>query len=207
MSEETRTIGYICPVCGQAVVASRTPFQLCAGDSSLPCPCGKSELSFRQLGDRCEMTVPCLFCARDHRAVCSNDGLLHKELLALFCPGSGLGCCYIGREGRVFRAMEKLEAAVDKLRLDDQTEQRGAFLNEAVMAEVLGELKDIAQRGGVRCACGSADYGVKVGYSTVDLVCARCGAALRLPAAGPDDLDALCARDALIIPGRKDSTL
>ena len=28
-----------------------------------------------------------------------------------------------------------------------------------------------------------------------------------LPAAGPDDLDALCARDALIIPGRKDSTL
>ena len=107
----------------------------------------------------------------------------------------------------MFRAMEKLEAAVDKLRLDDQTEQRGAFLNEAVMAEVLGELKDIAQRGGVRCACGSADYGVKVGYSTVDLVCARCGAALRLPAAGPDDLDALCARDALIIPGRKDSTL
>ena len=93
MSEETRTIGYICPVCGQAVVASRTPFQLCAGDSSLPCPCGKSELSFRQLGDRCEMTVPCLFCARDHRAVCSNDGLLHKELLALSCPGSGLGCC------------------------------------------------------------------------------------------------------------------
>ena len=83
MSEKTRTIGYICPVCGQAVVASRTPFQLCAGDSSLPCPCGKSELSFRQLGDRCEMTVPCLFCARDHRAVCSNDGLLHKELLAL----------------------------------------------------------------------------------------------------------------------------
>lgn len=205
MPEEARTIGYICPVCGQAVIASRTAFQLCAGDSTLPCPCGRSELSFRQLGDRCEVTAPCLFCAKDHLAVCGNGPLLHQKLLALSCPASGLGCCYVGEEGRVFRAMEKLEAAVDKLRLDDQTDQRGAFLNEAVMGEVLSELRDIAARGGVRCACGSGDYGIKVGYSSVDLVCASCGAALRLPAAGPDDLDALCARDCLIIPGRKES--
>ena len=203
MSEEKRTIGYICPVCGQAVIASRTAFQLAAGDSALPCPCGRSELRFHQLGDRCEVTVPCLFCARDHRAVCANDALLHRKLLALSCPASGLGCCYVGQEGPVFRAMEKLEAAVDKLRLDDQTDSRGAFLNEVVMGEMLSELKDIAARGGVKCACGSADYGVKVGYSSVDLVCARCGAALRLPAAGSDDLDCLCARDTLIIPGKK----
>ena len=204
MPEEKRTIGYICPVCGQAVIASRTAFQLAAGDSTLPCPCGKSELAFRQLGDRCEVTVPCLFCARDHRAACANDALLRQKLLALSCPASGLGCCYIGEEGPVFQAMEKLETAVDKLRLDDQMENRGVFLNEAVMGEVLGELKDIAARGGVKCACGSADYGIKVGYSSVDLVCAQCGAALRLGAATPDDLDALCARDTLTIPGTKE---
>lgn len=204
MPEETRTIGYICPVCGSAVIASRTAFQLAAGDSTLPCPCGKSELSFRQLGDRCEVTVPCLFCAKDHRAVCANDALLHKELLALSCPSSGLGICCVGREDQVFRAMEKLEKAVDKLRLDDQTDQRGVFLDEVVMGETLSELKDIAARGGVKCACGSADYGVKVGYSSVDLVCARCGAALRLPAATQDDLADLCARDTLTIPGKRD---
>lgn len=204
MPEETRTIGYICPVCGQAVIAKRTAFQLCAGDSVLPCPCGRSELGFRQLGDRCEITVPCLFCARDHTAVCGNDALLRRKLLALSCPASGLNCCCVGEEDQVFRAMEKLEAAVDKLRLDDQTDQRGAFLDEVVMGETLAELKDIAARGGVKCACGSTDYGVKVGYSSVDLVCARCGAALRLSAATQDDLAALCARDTLTIPGKKD---
>jgi len=204
MPEKTRTIGYICPVCGSAVIAQRTAFQLAAGNCTLPCPCGKSELRFRQMGDRCEVTVPCLFCAKDHTAVCGNDALLHKKLLALSCPASGLGCCCIGEEGQVFRAMERLERAVDKLRLDDQADSRGAFLNGVVMGEVLSELKDIAARGGVKCACGSTDYGVKVGYSSVDLVCARCGAALRLPAAVPDDLDALCARDTLTIPGRKD---
>ena len=54
MPEQTRTIGYICPVCGNAVIAQRTAFQLAAGNSVLPCPCGKSELNFRQRGDRCE---------------------------------------------------------------------------------------------------------------------------------------------------------
>ena len=203
MPEETRAIGYICPVCGQAVIANRTAFQLAAGDSRLPCPCGKSELAFRQLGDRCEITVPCLFCAKDHTAVCGNDALLHQKLLALSCPASGLGCCYIGGEAQVFQAMEKLEQAVDKLREDDAAESRGSFLNGAVMSEVLEELRDIAQRGGVSCGCGSRDYGVKVGYAAVDLVCAACGAALRLPAACPDDLDGLCARYTVTIPGKK----
>lgn len=204
MPDQTRSIGYICPVCGQAVIASRTAFQLCAGDSALPCPCGKSELRFTQLGDRCEVTVPCLLCARDHTAVCSNDAMLTQKLLALSCPKSGLGCCYIGEEGPVFRAMEQLEQAVDKLRADDEGERRGAFLNDGVMAEVLAELRDVAQRGGVSCGCGSTDYGVKVGYAAVDVVCAACGAALRLPAATADDLDALCARYTITIPGRKE---
>ena len=44
MPEVKRTIGYICPVCGKAVVVERTEFQLAAGKNVLPCPCGQSEL-------------------------------------------------------------------------------------------------------------------------------------------------------------------
>ena len=203
MPEESRTVGYICPVCGQPVIAERTAFQLCAGNSALPCPCGGSELRFTQMGDRCEITVPCLLCAKDHTAVCSNDALLRQKLLALSCPASGLGVCFIGGEAPVFRAMEQLEQAVDKLRQDGQSDRRGAFLNEAVMGEVLSELRDIAARKGISCGCGCAGYGVRVGFSSVDVVCARCGAVLRLPAATHDDLDALCARYTITIPGKK----
>ena len=205
MPDETRTIGYICPVCGQSVIAQRTAFQLAAGNSAIPCPCGKSELRFAQKGDRCEVTVPCLFCAKDHTAVCGNDALLHRKLLALSCPASGLGCCFIGGEDEVFQAAARLEQAVDKLRMDDQAESRGAFLDEVVMGEILSELRDIAARGGVKCGCGCTDYGVKVAYAAVDVVCAQCGAALRLPAATPDDLADLCARYTITIPGKKDS--
>ena len=204
MSEDKRTIGYICPVCGKAVVVERSQFQLAAADSHLPCPCGKSELTIRQLGDRCEITVPCLYCAKDHTVACSDQALLHQRLLALSCSASGLPCCYIGQEEAVFQAMEQLEQAVDKLVLDGQTDRRGAFLDEVVMGEVLGEIKEIAARGGISCACGSRDFGIKVGFSAVDLVCARCGATLRLPAATPDDIDGVCARYTLTIPGTKE---
>ena len=202
MSDEIRTIGYICPVCGNAVVVERTAFQLAAADNTLPCPCGKSELVIEQKGDRCELTVPCLFCARDHRAGCSNDALLRKRLTVLTCNASGLGICHIGQREPVFEAMAQVEAAVDKLRMDDQMETRGVFLDEVVMGEVLAEVKDIAARGGIRCTCGSTDYGVKVGYSSVDVVCAHCGGTLRLNAATADDVDAVCAKYTLTIPGK-----
>lgn len=205
MAEQMRTIGYICPVCGKAVVVERSQFQLAAADNHLPCPCGKSELTIRQQGDHCEITVPCLFCAKDHQVVCSNDGLLHQKLLSLSCSASGLPCCCIGEEDAVFQAMERLEQAVDKLVMDGQAQQRGAFLDEVVMGEVLGEVKEIAARGGVSCGCGSKDYGVKVGFSAVDLVCAQCGATLRLAAATPDDIDAVCAKYTLTIPGKKET--
>ncbi|HJH62283.1 MAG TPA: hypothetical protein IAC84_03300 [Firmicutes bacterium] len=206
MGEPERTIGYICPECGKAVIARRTAFQLAAADSALPCPCGKSELTIAQRGDRCEITAPCLLCARDHRTACSNQALLGQRLLALSCSASGLDCCYIGEEGAVFHAMQELEAAVDKLRLDDAMQTRGAFLNEVVMGEVLSELKELAGRGAVRCGCGCDQYGLKVSYAAVELVCARCGATLRLGAATPDDLDRLCAQGSLTIPGGREGT-
>ena len=80
MPEVKRTIGYICPVCGKAVVVERTEFQLAAGKNVLPCPCGQSELVIEQHGDHAEVTVPCLFCAKDHRTACSYDALLRQKL-------------------------------------------------------------------------------------------------------------------------------
>ena len=50
---------------------------------------------------------------------------------------------------------EELAIRVDK----ERSEQREAFTDNVIMYEVLSELKDMAGRGGVRCTCGSRDYG------------------------------------------------
>ena len=202
--EPMRTIGYICPKCGKAVIANRTVFALQAGPAAAVCDCGDSEFISETDGLRFRLTVPCGICGGEHIAEVDAKALLQGPGIALSCPESKQLCCYIGEEDAVFQAMEELEAAVDKLRLDDAMETRGVFLDEVVMGEVLSELKDLAVRKAIRCNCGSADYGIKVGYSAVDLVCARCGATLRLNAATPDDLDRLCAQMSLTIPGKKE---
>ena len=59
---------------------------------------------------------------------------------------------------------------------------------------------DTAQ-GGIRCSCGSMEYGIQVHRDAVDLVCRRCGGKLRLPAGTDEDLDRLCCQMTLTIRG------
>ena len=101
----------------------------------------------------------------------------------------------------MFAALRRLEEAADKL--EAAGGERGAFLDPVVMEEVLAEVKDIAGRGGISCACGCKQYNVEVRPGAVDLICGDCGAKLRLDAATDDDLDRLCCRDRLEIPGKR----
>lgn len=197
VEEAKRTIAYLCPACRQSVVVERSVFQLAAAPAQLPCPCGKSAVRTEMLGDRVKLTVPCLFCGREHTVTCSTHAFLHEACLAFSCAGSGLDCCYAGEEGPVFAAMSRLEETLDKLEAEEG--ERGSFLDEVIMHEVLSELRDIAQRGGISCSCGSGRWSLRVNYSSVELICARCGGTLRLRAATADDLEDLCCQYTLTI--------
>ena len=199
VQESKRTLAYICPSCRQSVIVERSVFQLAASANELPCPCGKSALKVEMMGDRVKLTVPCLFCQTEHTVTCSAKAFLHEKALAFSCGASGLDCCYVGEEGPVFAAVRRLEEAVDKLEQD--AGEKGAFLDELVMHEVLSELKDIAARGGISCACGSKRWKMQVNYSSIDLFCADCGAAMRIPAATASDIDDICCKNTIVIHG------
>ena len=196
--EEMRSFGYICPACGKAVLHSRSVFALNAAAARMECECGKEALTAETDGLRFRLQVPCGVCGGHHQAECSADAVLRGRGIGLSCPEKQELCCYIGEEGQVRRAMESLALRVAK----EKASPDEAFTDNVIMYEVLSELKDIAGRGGISCACGSHDYGMRVGFSWVDLVCARCGAVLRLPAATPDDVDAVCSHYTLTIPGK-----
>lgn len=201
VEEAKRTIAYLCPACHQAVVAEKTVFSLAAAPGKIPCPCGKSALKTEIVGDRVKLTVPCLFCEKEHTVTCSTHAFLYEKALAFACAASGLDCCYVGEEGPVFAAMERLEEAVDKLQA--AAGEKGTFLDEIIMHEILSELRDIAQRGGISCTCGSKEWRLQVNFSSVDLICGHCGRALRIPAATADDLEDLCCKNTLLIKGKE----
>ena len=176
VEEAKRTLAYLCPACRQSVAVERSVFQLAASANELPCPCGKSSLRVELMGDRVKLTVPCLFCGKDHTVTCSSHAFLHEKVLAFSCAASGLDCCYVGEEG--------------------------AFLDELVMQEVLSELKEIAQRDGISCTCGSHRWKLQVNFSSIDLFCADCGGAMRIPAATASDIDDICCKNKLVIHGQ-----
>lgn len=100
VEEAKRTLAYLCPACRQSVAVERSVFQLAASANELPCPCGKSSLRVELMGDRVKLTVPCLFCGKDHTVTCSSHAFLHEKVLAFSCAASGLDCCYVGEIGR-----------------------------------------------------------------------------------------------------------
>ena len=100
----------------------------------------------------------------EHEVTCSSQAFIREKALAFSCAQSGLDCCYVGEEGPVYAATARLEQAVDKLGQDAAKD--GAFLDETVMEEVLGEIRDIAARGGISCACGSKKWTFRVNFSS-----------------------------------------
>ena len=197
VQEAKRTIAYLCPDCRQTVIIERTVFQLAAAPAELPCPCGKSAVHTEMMGEQCKLTVPCLFCGKEHTVVCPTETFLQKKCLVFSCAASGLTCCIVGEEDAVFQAAKRLEETLDKV--GDEEEERGSFLDEIIMHEVLSELKDIAQRDGISCECGSKEWNLQVNYSSVDVICAKCGGVLRLPAATDSDLEDVCCKYTLQI--------
>lgn len=198
--EEVRSFGYICPKCGKAVLGTRSVFALQVAAARIGCECGESELEIQTDGVKFRLWVPCGLCGGTHQAEVDVSAILTGRGVGLACPETKQLCCYAGEESQVMARTEELAIRVDK----ERSEQREAFTDNVIMYEVLSELKDMAGRGGVRCTCGSRDYGIRIHRDAVDLTCRACGGRLRLPAATDEDLDQLCCRMTLEIPGRKD---
>ena len=204
MKEKMRTIGYLCPRCRKPVMQQRSRFALAASGAIVQCECGKSELQIDFDGEKFRISVPCGVCGGEHLAECSAERLLDGEGIGLACPETSELCCFIGEEYAVERALAQLQITAEKQ--SAQGDAPEAFTDTVIMYEVLSELKEIAARPrGITCACGSARYRMQVPPAAVDLICADCGATLRLGAATHEDLDRLCSRITPQIPGKTGS--
>ena len=197
MAEQKRAFGYICPACGKSVYAERTEFALNAAAVAVVCDCGKSALTAETDGRSFRITTPCGVCGEEHRAEVSAEQILRGEGVGLACPAKKQLCCYIGDIYRVEKALQELETTVQKGK-DGEDE---AFVDSVIMYEVLSELRDIAARGGISCACGAKGCAMEVHGTSVDLICTECGGRLRIGAATDEDLDRLCCHYTLTIKG------
>lgn len=206
MEEPKRAFGYVCPHCGKGVYAERTQFAMVAGPMDVICECGKSALHMEADSlQRYHLQVPCGICGATHDAVCNEKALFSGRGIGLACAKVQQLCCYIGWPEEVRPKVGALEELCAGLREKEQFPEENeaeSFYNDVIMYEILSELKEIAGRGGISCACGSKRWSMKVHHAAVDLICQDCGAVLRVPAANDEDLDNLCCQMKLVIPSR-----
>ena len=196
-TEKMRTIGYLCPSCRKTVIRDRSVFALAASGAAVNCDCSKSSLTVDAEEKGFRLSVPCGVCGGEHSAVVDATRMLEGQGVGLACPETKQLCCFIGESWEVERELERLSLAADK---GDGGE---LFVDSLIMHEVLSELKEIAAREhGISCACGSEKYTMEVRPTYVDLICADCGARLRIDAATDDDLDRLCCHWTLQIKGK-----
>ena len=200
-TEKKRTIGYLCPSCRKKVIRDRSAFALAASGAVVNCECGKSSLTVDAEEKGFRLSVPCGVCGGEHSAVVDAARLLEGQGIGLACPQTKQLCCFIGEDWKVEREMERLSLAADKE--SSRGEDGELFADSLIMHEVLSELKEIAARPhGITCACGSETYTMEVRPTYVDLICADCGARLRIDAATDEDLDRLCCNWTLKIKGK-----
>ncbi|MCR5825502.1 MAG: hypothetical protein K6G54_02940 [Oscillospiraceae bacterium] len=199
-TEKKRTIGYLCPVCRKPVIRQRAAFALAASGAVVGCDCGKSTLTIDAEERRFRLSVPCGVCGGEHSAMVDTARLLDGKGVGLACPQTRQLCCFIGEDYEVEREMERLSLAADKEAAHGEDGE--LFTDSLIMHEVLSELREIAARPhGIGCACGSERYTMEVRPTCVDLICADCGARLRIDAATDEDLDRLCCHWTLQIKG------
>ena len=194
--DQLRAFGYLCPDCGRAVFKTRAPLALAGDRSEIECDCQKSAISLRFDGSSYSLDVPCGLCGKHHSARLSARQLLSEDI-ALACAENKQFSCFIGSEGVVEKQLSELCERADRERASGEE----SFTDSVIMYEVLSELKEIfARPNGVSCSCGSTRCRMEVRRFAVDLICADCGARLRIPAATDRDLDDLCCHMTLKIP-------
>lgn len=185
---QQRTISFLCHDCGQTVVVTEDLFALSAQPKEIPCPCAKSMLRIEFLPETVTMEIPCHICKKNHCVTCPSTAFVAQKLLTFSC--SGIDCCFVGEEEAVFQATPRMEKEADLwAKLGDE---KGTMLNQVVMEEVLLELKEIAERGGISCVCGSKRWGFQLGYTTIEIGCPDCGRVTRVPASIVEDIDNIC---------------
>lgn len=201
MDGAIRSFGYLCPQCGRPVQETRTAFALEASENKISCECGKSVLHITFDGRLFHLEVPCGSCGAVHHGACPPERVYHGPDLALSCPQTGQFCCFIGSADVVAKRLQELERLTSG---EQQSDHREIFSDNALMYDILSELKEIASRkDGITCQCGSRDYSMEIRRSWIDLICRQCGSKLRIPAGSSEDLTQLCCRYHLVIHGKQ----
>ena len=136
LNQKQTYIAYRCPRCASAATGFVGEFSLSADMLKLKCPCKESEMSITRTSDKkIRLSVPCIFCNKNHGFVVSQDVFYGKDLFLLNCPYTNMDICFIGKEKEISEAIEKNTNDLNTLFADLGYESLDEILSDDRSAE------------------------------------------------------------------------
>ncbi len=188
-------IAYRCPSCGEAVLGLVGSFALHADMLRLKCPCGGSHMSVYVTKDKkIRLSVPCLFCAKDHSYLLSESVFFDKDIFCLTCGATGMDTAFLGEEERVREALTENENELNRMlkeagasSIADILQERRAEEEEALPDAQIYDIvrfvvKELEADGEIHCPCNSGSYEFDVLPHGIRVFCPTCGADYVFPA-------------------------
>ena len=192
----TTHVAYRCPECGTLVFGIVGKFALSANLLRIKCPCNHSSLDISITGDnKIRLSVPCLFCKKNHSYVVSNTIFFERDLFLLNCPYSNMDICFIGSKEKLDeeteRATKELESMLRNLEAESLSDIQPEPLEEegppdpAAYDIIRFIVKDIESEGKIDCPCHSGEYDLRVTPEGVEVFCTKCNAKRVFKATSP----------------------
>ncbi len=181
------TAAYRCPSCGSGIMSAVNVFDLSADRVKLKCDCKTSEMDIIALPDgRVQITVPCIFCRKNHTFTVNKSIFFGQDIFAFACPYSNINIAFVGDMNHV-----KAELARSELELLDMLEENGVESFDVFGDKDIDELPDpevlsivtyvvseLSEDGRIYCNCpeGEGEYEVDITSEGICIECKRCGA-------------------------------
>ncbi|MBR7143081.1 MAG: hypothetical protein IKD06_06050 [Clostridia bacterium] len=206
--QQTAAVGLRCPVCGKGLVFTldrRDP----AGTHA--CTCGAHMLDVQPgEGGKISLEMPCVMCGNTHRFTLAETVLFGEGAQQIFCPATHLDVLFAGNEKDVRTHMKGSEAflrsiVTETLKARDEAEEEAEGENgNDVQLEALSALYALADEGGIRCGCGSENFGILPVRGSVLVRCDDCGAQQLIDCGDSRRVSLLWEADGLTLPGKKE---
>lgn len=196
LNQKLTHIAFRCPKCASATKGIAGTFALSKNRMlRMRCSCGRGgEMSAVATNDdKIRITVPCLFCEKNHQFTISKSLFFTKELFVYACPYTSINIAFFGQDEEKLGATaqkctEELEKLFDELsvRFPTENEDGKDFGDETVTPDVLPDaqiydiirfmVKELEADGAIHCPCRSGEYDMEMTERGVRVFCQSCGA-------------------------------
>lgn len=193
-----KTLLVRCHTCGRMRIYDLNLFRIPKEkDIGYKCICGKTNISIKTMDYKTYwLKLNCFACNYEHIYRYTLKELIQKDSF-IFCANNNIKICFIGKEERANKLMDKdivnVEELLKKAGFDNY------FKNLKILVASLKKINKLNEEDNISCDCGSTSVVIEVFSDRVELKCLNCNSIQIIYAETEEDLEVLMEKEKILM--------